>query len=1002
MPLSKRNDKVLRSLARTVGKLCQFFDDNQVWKSLLSNVYRYENEKCSKYNDFLKSYLSSSVHYCPTKSSKKKLRGELFKYLRDNLKKGGKEPTEDVFLVGFTAIRHLGRVKNSLLLALSSTGNLPITHRYNSRVCVPNRKNIWHCDEEKDLFKRNFHVVNFGAVEQDDLVGEGSSGKGKKRGGAYRKGEQGQSDGGNKTPDVSAFGEADKPSIPAKRTKSSIVLKKPNHKQEIKKGMILVAHPLTSSTLWNRSIILITHRDKSNLVCGIILNKHPLYNSYMGMSNDKEIINILNKLYLKKRNFLGEFAEGVTNHHGSDRIRGKGESQAVVESSDQVDKAARMTCPVEEEPQIENVPSDASQMQVEGSAEKDNQPKREEEGLVLLQNQCIAKEEEKNVIEKKYQIQTRRESRCEHQSSGDEFPTLKDLQEMFLRIQFRSSSKHYANRQRKQKNVIPADGNSVGIQPNRKNSLFVMMDEHLLDIITHYIIKLNKVPIYLRFLPSYNIGSIIDIKKEIKKLQFLNEFYKIYFEKYNKWKVVVINNRIHIFDKEKKKKKKKFPHMSVHTELGGTARVDLADGEASLEKTQKTQKLTEEEIQQIHKKIRKFQETNQLCDDEVEGDKEHSDEKDGRDKRKERQKGQRKKSDGRKSVRKSGADVQANDENCVAADDQAESEYDEGDDNEDYDEEDEDDDDEEDDMEEDDEEDDEEEEEDLVEEEEELEEEAYQNEDSSGGERLTQVHTAQEQVDSSTPGEGTKVEATVNGRESDKKNHLERNPMERNPLNFFWLGGPLPGLTILHNIKKFSKNTVVNDFIYEGYNENVNLANSSDVHEVDGRPDYLVAEGVPLDGAKKESAPTEVHHHNEANQSEQATTHHADPTQVEITNSDKRMEQTSEEENKLVKRFIGKATWDINQLLDELNNDYWIALNCDSKELLSSIIFNTAGGGNAGSATNGSAYKGSPYKGEFLWEKIVASINSDYESISNIPQSVIDSVLRDFRGVESD
>lgn len=119
----------------------------------------------------------------------------------------------------------------------------------------------------------------------------------------------------------------------------------------------------------------------------------------------------------------------------------------------------------------------------------------------------------------------------------DDFPTLKDLQEMFLRIQFRTTSKQFMNK----KNI-------------QNNNLFTIMDEHLLDIITHYIIKLNKVPLYLRFLPSYNIGSMTDIKCEIKKLEFLNEFYKVYFEKYNKWKVVIINNRIHIFDKEKKTK----------------------------------------------------------------------------------------------------------------------------------------------------------------------------------------------------------------------------------------------------------------------------------------------------------------------------------------------------------------------------------------------------------------------------------------------------------------
>ncbi|KMZ78194.1 hypothetical protein PVIIG_02193 [Plasmodium vivax India VII] len=576
MPLPKRNDKVLRSLARSVGRLSQFFDDNQVWKSLLSNVYRYENERCSKYNEFLKAFLNNSVHYCPTKSSKKKLRGELIKYLRENLKSGGKESTEDVFLVGFTAIRHLGRVKNSLLLALSSTGNLPATQRYNSRVGVPNRKSIWHCDEERDLFKRNFRVVNFGAAEQGDLPGEGPGGKGKRRAGGGAIGQVTEVSGVCGVGEVSGVShvsdacEAELAGVPAKRTKGSIVLKKPNHKQEIKKGMILVAHPLTSSTLWNRSIILITHRDKSNLVCGIILNKHPLYSSYMGMANDRDVVNILNRLYLKRRKFLSEFAEGVkpggaarggggVDGGVSSSVDGGGgvggsSSGGVSSSVAEVAKATGETLPVEGTPQGGSPPSDANLVQTE----KEKQPRKEgeEEGLVLLQNECISKEEEKNAIEKKYQVETRRESQCEHQSSGDEFPTLKDLQEMFLRIQFRSSSKHYASRQRRQRSVPAGEASALGTHGSRKNSLFVMMDEHLLDIITHYIIKLNKVPIYLRFLPSYNIGSLIDIKKEIKKLQFLNEFYKIYFEKYNKWKVVVVNNRIHIFDKEKKKKKK--------------------------------------------------------------------------------------------------------------------------------------------------------------------------------------------------------------------------------------------------------------------------------------------------------------------------------------------------------------------------------------------------------------------------------------------------------------
>ncbi|KJP89779.1 hypothetical protein AK88_00487 [Plasmodium fragile] len=1051
MPLSKRNYKILRSLARTVGKLCQFYDDNQVWKSMLSSAYRYENEKCNKYNDFLKTYLSGSVHYCPTKSSKKKLRGELFKYLRANLKNGGKEHTEDVFLLGFTAIRHLGRVKNSLLLALSSTGDLPITHRYNHRVCVPRGKNIWHSDEEKDMFRRNLHVVNFGSVEQDEVHGEGSSAQGKKRSGAYRKGESGQPDGGNTVSQVgrlseaSGGGEADNnASIPVKRSKNSIVLKRVNHKQEIKKGMILVAHPLTSSTLWNRSIILITHRDKSNLVCGIILNKHPLYNSYMGITNEKEIVNILNKLYLKKQSFLTELGEasggasGAASGVASDPASGaasdpasgaaSGESQVVADSSGsggsgEVAKATTATCPVEEgKPPIDTAPMDANRVQT--SASKDNQPRKEEDGLVLLQNQCIAKEEEQNVVEKKYPVQTRRELRCDHQSNNDEFPTLKDLQEMFLRIQFRSSSKHDTNRQRKQKNVIAGDGSALGVHGTKKNSLFVMMDEHLLDIITHYIIKLNKVPIYLRFLPSYNIGSIIDIKKEIKKLQFLNEFYKIYFEQYNKWKVVVINNRIHIFDKEKKKKKKKkkFSNVrSVHDvdDTGSVVATDAVGEEGAMEKVKKTRKLTEEEIQKIHKKIKKFQETNMLCDDEVEEEEEDKGRSgggaEGCGKRKDKQKGQRRKSDGRKSgavQQPMGSDVQADDDNyvaddnCVAGEDHSARQY------EDYEEEEEEDDDDD----EDEEEDEEEEEEDDDEGEEEVdveEEEGYQHEEeeSSDRDRLAHVHNTtkqQEQVDSATQVSKSKVDSTANGSDAGKKNHLERNP-----LSFFWLGGPLPGLTILHNIKKFSKNTVVNDFIYEGYNENVNSVNASDVHEADSNPHLLATEDVPLDEAKKENASTQVHDLNEENQPERATSPHTDPIYLEGDNSHKeKTGEASGEENKLVKRFIGKATWDINQLRDELNNDYWIALNCHSKELLSSIIFNTAAGGTAGSGAAASAKDGSGkdgsstppsvYKGEFLWEKIVASISSDYESISNIPQGVVDSVLRDFRGAERD
>lgn len=94
-----------------------------------------------------------------------------------------------------------------------------------------------------------------------------------------------------------------------KEISNSSIFKNENEKNEIKKGTILISHPLTSNTLWNKSVIIITHKDKNNIVYGLILNKHPLYNNYMCLSKEKEVNKILNNLYSKKKK-----KKKMTNH----------------------------------------------------------------------------------------------------------------------------------------------------------------------------------------------------------------------------------------------------------------------------------------------------------------------------------------------------------------------------------------------------------------------------------------------------------------------------------------------------------------------------------------------------------------------------------------------------------------------------------------------------------------------------------------------------------------
>ncbi|SCP06190.1 conserved Plasmodium protein, unknown function [Plasmodium ovale] len=1041
--IPKEKKKVLRSLARTVGKLSNFFDEHQIWKCFISNIYRYENEKSEKYNDFLTTFLNSNVHYCPLKANKKKLRSELIRYMRRNLNE------DDVFNVGFTAVRHLGRIKNAVLTAVPGEGSKSDILSDNKKTVRGTPANgpgsirsVWCSEEERLLFRNNLRILNLGLWnDREEGVNEEEGEKKKKRPSALKKninrrcGKMDMVDaveGGcakeevitetsaplncnvGKEVEARVEVEADAEEVETtggtahgislgttppscgnepiyehnnqtKKNKKNFILKKGNYKNEIKKGVILIAHPLTSSPLWNKSVILITQKDKNNLVCGLILNKHPLYNNTMGLPNDKEIAKILNKLYLKKKRFLNDVADGIITDQRK-CIHTKGEKTIQTETG------------IPDIKMIGTREEEYDKMITKGGEESVNMTNDKGENR-------------ETALEKKHEMDIRRESNCVKNrssnsdnstttqgESNEDFPTLKDLQEMFLRIQFRSSSKHYMNKRIK-----------------RKNNLFIMMDEHLLDIITHYIIKLNKVPLYLRFLPSYNIGSMTDIKNEMKKLQFLNEFYKIYFEKYNKWKVVIINNRIHIFDKNKSKKKVE----KITTKV-------VVKNEEGIEKKE----LSEEEIARIHRKIQNFKETNRLIEDDEEGEEGHYDQENGETCQRHRRRG---KSGAalRGTVRQQGyndGQEQSHEEDENNTD--AEEEEDENN-NDDEEEEDENNDDDEEEEEEEEEEGLDEEEEGLDEEEEGLDEEeedldnagvenAEGNLDKMTSERATvalpsgrkdamigirsDVVVKEKLVRRRKRGKSVKGDPSTKAVTSAKKvgiNTVHKNYFVGNPVHLFWLGGPLPGLTILHNIRRISKNIVINDFIYEGYNENVDTTSSCN-QDVKDSMGYMVEEGTltcadigkVLVGSSENTNPSK-------NELMCQSSNIVEVGGSTCGNVDSEGCINRMEGKKLIKRFIGKTTWDMNQLMDELKNDYWIAINCENRDLLSNIIFNS--GNDFLNDTHGECTTGvSAYKGEHLWEKILSSLSTDYEAISKIPQHVIDTVLKDFRGTDGE
>lgn len=277
-------------------------------------------------------------------------------------------------------------------------------------------------------------------------------------------------------------------------------------------------------------------------------------------------------------------------------------------------------------------------------------------------------------------------------------------------------------------------------------------------------------------------------------------------------------------------------------------------------------------------------------------------------------------------------------------------------------------------------------------------------------------------------------------------NLINKNYFIKNPVSLFWLGGPLPGLTILHNMKRFSKNTVIEDLIYEGYNENKNVQYLERGNELEQNDEK---------GNKKEVEQMNEEHLKDSSTMEQTKFQAVwDSTQlneeielrphVDVRNEQNRgikevktvETQTSNanKETNLIKRFIGKAIWDLNQLMEELNKGFWIPISCNNNELLSKIIFSskineeeennafsnrtTHGMGKAEREHEGdreceqkikknglmpfSKNIANSYKGEYLWQKIISSINDEYEDISKIPQNVIDSVLKDFNGAENE
>lgn len=708
-----------------------------------------------------------------------------------------------------------------------------------------------------------------------------------------------------------------------KEISNSSIFKNENEKNEIKKGTILISHPLTSNTLWNKSVIIITHKDKNNIVYGLILNKHPLYNNYMCLSKEKEVNKILNNLYSKKKK-----KKKNDESHFQDDQKDISDSNSNNNISKEIQENIQPCIEKDQTPldgimnsNIEGNKAEENKMWNDISKEE-NKTIDTDKSKVSDNNELIATNKNSNDA-----IVPNFNENKENSNNGkyDDFPTLKDLQEMFLRIQFRTTSKQFMNK----KNI-------------QNNNLFTIMDEHLLDIITHYIIKLNKVPLYLRFLPSYNIGSMTDIKCEIKKLEFLNEFYKVYFEKYNKWKVVIINNRIHIFDKEKKNKNK-FQNSQNKLALRN-ANTIRSKATETIDKP----KLTEKEKERIHRKIQKFRETNELINDhdQLEEDKTY---------------------DTEKKNKKQLLRTRAKQQMCE----------------EDEDEKDEDDEDEDDEDEEDEEEDDEEEDDDEDDDEEDDEEE---DENDSALDIDKQTFEKLKNEISIKRKEKNKVMSSI---EKIKSKSVNKNYYPGNPVNLFWLGGPLPGLTILHNIKKISKNIIVNDVLYEGYNDNVN-SSSLNGHNMLDKTDYeLSADNIKSD--KNNDKLTNL-----------VKTYRKEKG-IEIKNEEN-VNTDCGKKTKLIKRFIGKATWDLNQLIEELNNDYWIPINCDNKELLSKIIFNTTSEGN-----NNNEHEQMPNsdmfstcQGENLWEKILSSLNSDYENISKIPQYVIDNVLKDFKHAENE
>ncbi|CAD2106887.1 conserved Plasmodium protein, unknown function [Plasmodium vinckei petteri] len=930
------NKQVIRSLARSVGKVSNFFDEHSVWKCFISNAYRYENEKCDIYNNFLKEFINMNAHFCPIKSKKKNLRNELIKYMRKNLKND-----EDFYNIGFTAMRHLGRIKNSILQSNYQTKNCinkidinttkknsnseelgennnvrytiysdsKLENNYSDNInSLMSRKKIWSCEEEKNMFKNNIHIID---IKNKRLTQVLKNSLNKTSTATNPDGEVEK----NSQPDEKLDTESSQVKMDdqPESMSDSPILKSENGQHEIKKGTILISHPLTSNTLWNKSVIIITHKDKNNIVYGLILNKHPLYNNYMCLSKEKEVKKILNNLYSKKKKKKNEL-------HLQDDQKGISTSDNKISENTQENA----------QPCIEK--GQASLDEVVNSNKEENKIETNEmHNDVSKQSENTTLADKPNLSESNELVSTNKTSNDaivpnfnenkENSNNGkyDDFPTLKDLQEMFLRIQFRSTSKQFMNK----KNI-------------KNNNFFTMMDEHLLDIITHYIIKLNKVPLYLRFLPSYNIGSMTDIKCEIKKLEFLNEFYKIYFEKYNKWKVVIINNRIHIFDKEKKNKNKfKNTQNKLSLRSSNTIRAKAT------EETDDT-KLTEEEKEKIHKKILKFKETNELIndDDQLEEDKLY---------------------DAEKKNKKQLLRTRAKQQMC----EEEEEEEDEEEDEEDEDEEDEEDDEEEEDDDE----------EDEDEEELPTEQNYYDNDSTIDIDKQTFEKLKNEM--NTKRKEKNKVSSSI---ERIKSKSVSKNYYAGNPVNLFWLGGPLPGLTILHNIKKFSKNIIVNDVLYEGYNDNVNFS-SLHGHNIIGKTDYELS-------ADKIQADT-----NDTKLNEQFKTDNEENVNTDCGTN-----------KKLIKRFIGKATWDLNQLIEELNNDYWIPINCDNKELLSKIIFNTTSEGTNNNEHEQMASSDmlNTYQGENLWEKILSSLNSDYENISKIPQYVIDNVLKDFSHAENE